>query len=421
MNIKKYTILVLFFNVFFLNANADDMAELKAQMKAMQQQMQLMQQKLDEQQKKLEQQEEMVADRQPSDDSSENTLAHEIADSITVSGALVVNAGRTDSDGWSGESHSDIILDTLELGIDTQVTPWVNGHILFLYEQDDNDNLLVDEGTITIGNQEVSPFYLSAGRMYLPFGNFSSHMISDPITLTLGETREEAIQIGMDLDNGLYTSAYVFNGKIDEADNTYSRTSNSHIDNFGFNIGYILENDNMSLDIGMGYINNIASSDGLQDSASDNALCGGDGCIKDYVGGLSLHAVVSFGDVSFIGEYVGALEEFEASEVSSINTKKLQPKTWNIEAGYHFNLMGKNANIAVAYQASDEFYLATDSTDHFEKAWLLGMNVDIYKNTVLSFEWRHAKAEALVKDAIEAAGEKYENENLLQMNLSIAF
>jgi len=78
-------------------------------------------------------------------------------------------------------------------------------------------NRKVDEGTITIGNADVTPIYLTAGRMYIPFGNFESNMISDPITLTMSETREEAFQLGVELENGLHGSAYLFNGKIAEA------------------------------------------------------------------------------------------------------------------------------------------------------------------------------------------------------------
>jgi len=430
--IGKYGILALCISTLYSNANADDMAELKAQMKAMQQQMQLMQQKLDAQQKKLDQQTltHKEADKKTnaksevsesdfgSKGSAVKVIAHEIADTMTISGEVVINTARTDSDAWSGESTSDVILDTLALGIDAQINPWVNTYMGLLYEQEDDDNLKVDEATITIGNSDISPVYLSAGRMFVPFGSFESNMISDPITLTLAETREEAFQLGVELENGLFGSVYLFNGKIVEANSTYSSTSNSQIDNFGLNVGYALSNDQMDLDLGLGYMNNIATTDGLQDFVDENGLCSGDGCIKDYVGGLSLHAIASFADFIIIGEYITALDKFEHGELGA---DELQPKTWNIEAAYSFNLMGKDANIAVGYQGSDDFYLDDGSTDHFEKAWFVGMNVDVYKNTTLSFEWRHAKAYSEVKDALKAAGDKYDNENLLQMNLSVAF
>jgi len=62
-------------------------------------------------------------------------------------------------------------------------------------------------GTITLGNMEMFPVYLTAGKMYVPFGNFESNMIQDPVTLEIGETRESAGQVGFE-HSGFYGSAY---------------------------------------------------------------------------------------------------------------------------------------------------------------------------------------------------------------------
>lgn len=426
MTLKKIGILAFCLSSMYSTANADEMTSLKAQLKIMQQQIQLMQQKIEVQEMKQLQQEKTMSSvnerhQDPEGKSRVKTIAHEVADTLVLSGSLVINASHTGSDGWSGQNSSDIILDILELGVDAQMGSWASAHILFLYEQEADDNLLVDEAVITIANTEFSPFYLAAGRMYVPFGNFESNMISDPITLTLAETREEAIQLGFELENGLYSSAYIFNGKVSESNNNYSRISNSHIDNFGFNLGYLIENENMSFDFGLGYISNIGSTDALQDSIADNGLCSGNGCINDYVGGLSLHAIASFGNINFIGEYIKTTSSFKSSEITAVNTKELEPAAWNLEAAYNFNITGKDANIAIAYQGSDDFYLATDSSDLFKKAWLIGFNMDLYKNTTLSLEWRKAKAYTEVKNSLTAAGDSYKDENLLQMNLSVAF
>jgi len=114
----------------FVNVQADDLADLKAQMITMQQQMQLMQQKLVVQQQKLDQQAQMTVKSQVSENASGvKAIAHEIADSLNMSGEVVINTARTDSDAWVGESSSDIVLDTLALSIDAQVTSWVSSHI----------------------------------------------------------------------------------------------------------------------------------------------------------------------------------------------------------------------------------------------------------------------------------------------------
>ena len=402
---------------------ADDISELKAQLKAMQEQMQVMQSKLEAQDTTLKQQQKTTTEIKHQQafrekDKDARAVAHQVADSLSIGGVIEVVGNHTNSDGWSGESASDIVLDTFELGIEASAGDWVSGNILFLYEDDDNDNLLVDEAFITIANSEVTPFYLSAGRLYVPFGNFESNMISDPATLTLGETREDVAQIGFETEGGFYGSAYIFNGDADEAKTGYSSVDNNQIDNYGLNFGYSMENDSFGLDVGAGYINNIGTSDTLQDAIDGNGLCAGDGCIKDYVGGMSLHAIATFGQFNLIGEYVTALEDFEASEISTVNTKKLKPKAWNLEAAYNFELAGKDTTVALGYQKTSDMYFDTETTDFFEKAWLASISVGILENTTLAAEWRHADGYSEVKNAI---GNDFEDEDLLQVKLSYEF
>lgn len=406
---------------------SDDLSELKAQLDAMQKQMQVMQKKLEAQDVALKKQEQVstkIQHQQASGHTGEMTTAGKIANSMTVSGAIEIKALDSNSKDWSGDSESDIIVDTLELGIDTSSGDWVNGHVLFLYEQDpgpgrDSDDLQVDEAYITFSNLEVTPFYASAGRIYVPFGNFESNMISDPVTLTLAETRNEVLQLGTEMDNGFYGSGYVFNGDIPESKSGMSDRSNSHIDNYGLNLGYVMEREGFSLDIGAGYINNLAAAGGIYDAMDGNTACAGDDCIKDYVGGMSFHAIANIGSFNLIGEYVSATDDFAISDFTfaSATAKKLRPKAWNLEGAYSFKLVGKKAVFALGYQKTDDFYLQK-STYYFEKAWLSSLSIGLLERTVLTAEWRHAKAYNEVKNVVS---DNFDDEDLLQVKLSYEF
>ena len=419
----KLIVLAFFWSAISLQpVFADDIAELKAQLKAMQQKMLQMQAQLDAQEAALQKQQtaQEISPQAPvaQGQSSVKRVAHEVADSMTIGGVIEVVSSQTDSDGWTGEKAGDIVLDTFELGIEASATEWVSGSILFLYEDAGDDNLLVDEAYVTIGNADETPWYVSAGRLYVPFGNFSSNMISDPATLTLAETREDVVQLGFDTEVGFYGSAYLFNGDAEKAKSNYAAVDNNTIDNYGLNLGYVMENDDLSLDLGIGYINNIATSDTLQDAVDGNTLCAGNACIKDYVAGMSLYAVASFGQFNLIGEYVSAMDEFEANEISGISADELKPAAWNIEAAYHFALAGKDATVALGYQKTRDLYLDAETTDLFEKAWLASLSVAIYENTTLAAEWRHAEAYNEVEAAV---GADYEDEDLLQLKLSYEF
>jgi len=263
----------------------------------------------------------------------------------------------------------------------------------------------------------MTPFYASVGRLYVPFGNFESNMISDPATLTLAETREEVVQIGFETEGGFYGSGYVFNGDADETKGSgYTDADNNHIDNYGLNLGYAMESDDFALDVGMGYINNIGTSDTLEGAISDVGGCGGDGCIKDYVGGISLHAIATIGQFNLIGEYVSALDEFEAGELGVAD--ELKPKAWNIEGAYNFEIAGKETVVALGYQKTDDMYLDHESTDFYEKAWLASISVGILERTTLAAEWRHADGYSETEDAV---GSDFEDEDLIQVKLSYEF
>lgn len=246
-------------------------------------------------------------------------------DNITLSGAVEVEAGFEkidfDAPGAEDEESSDIALATVELGIDADIAKHVSGHVLLLWEEDDTEPVDLDEAFITLDGEDVIPLYLVAGKMYVPFGKFESHMISDPITKDIGETRESAINVGFANDMAGVSLA-VFNGDIDEAGD------DDHVDAFvACATVTVPENTipEVGLTMGISYISNIADSDGLEGEIASGEL-------NDSVAGLGAFLSLSFRERFFLeAEYVGALDEFEAGELSFDGGNELQPVTWNLE------------------------------------------------------------------------------------------
>jgi hypothetical protein len=299
---------------------------------------------------------------------TERGALSKIRDHIDISGLVEVEASSGND--FEDTEFSDIVLATVELGFDAEIHDWVNAHVLLLYEEDDTE-LDVDEGTITVGNPEVCPGYVTAGKMYVPFGNFESHMISDPLTLEVGETNESAVQVGVDA-SGFYASLYAFNGDINEHQDGHD----DQIEGFGGNVGYAFENDSMGIDVGIDYISNIGDSDLVSEFVPEE--------IQDYVPGYALHAILNIGPVGLIGEYVGAADDFEAAELS-FGTGGAQPTAWNLEAGFTFELGGKESTVALGYQRTDEA-LALE----LPEARVIGsFGIEVYDHTTLSIEWAH--------------------------------
>jgi hypothetical protein len=269
-----------------------------------------------------------------------------LSDKVSFSGLVEVEAGF--EKGYENEDTSDIVLATVELGIEAELCDWATANVVLLWEEDDTEPVDIDVGSITLASED-SPFFLTAGRIYIPFGNFETHMVSDPLTLEIGETAESALQVGFE-SGGFHASAFVFNGDIDQDGD------DDEIKNYGVSIGYACENDNMSLDVGVDWINNIWDSDGLGDIVEEDL----DLPLDEYADGIAAHLILNFGSFCLIGEYVGAMNDSEFNVYSPVTqtlvdvSKVEELKAWNIELGYSFEVAGKETTFAIGYQGTDK-------------------------------------------------------------------
>ncbi len=290
-----------------------------------------------------------------------------VTDNVEISGLVEAELGVVQDD-IAGEDSSDITLATVEVHLDAQASDWSSAHVLFLYEGGaEDEHLMVDEGTITIGNPEKLPVYLTAGKMYVPFGSFETNMIADPLTLEIGETGDSAMQIGVE-SNGFYGSVYTFNGDINEVGD------DDEINTFGFNLAYAMENSKMGLNVGMDWLSNIGDTDGIEGALPAE--------IDEYVSGITLHGLFTMGPVNIIGEYVMALDNFTAAELA-FNGAGAEPSAWNIEAGYTMELMGNETTFALGLQGSDEA-LALELP---ENRYVASVGMALFDHTSLGIEY----------------------------------
>lgn len=330
-------------------------------------------QRISEIEKKLASQE-----AEPMPSGERQSFLQTITDSVEISGLIEVEVSSINDD-INDEDTSDITLATIELGIDASLSEWARGHLLLLYEEgEEDDHIIVDEGTISLSNDEKCPGYLTVGKMYLPFGSFESNMISDPLTLEIGEIGDSAVQFGYEA-NGFYGSIYAFNGDINETG------EDDEIDTFGVNLGFGMENETMTLDVGVDWISNIGDTDGIGDYLDSDDHPGGPiDEIDDYVAGLSLHAVFSTGPFTIIGEYVTALDEFEVGEID-FDDDGAEPEAWNLEAAFSTELFNRETTFALGYQLTDEAVALGLPEDRY----LGAVSMAFFDNTSLAFEYLH--------------------------------
>ncbi|MET0026341.1 MAG: LbtU family siderophore porin [Candidatus Thiodiazotropha sp.] len=257
---------------------------------------------------------------------NQTASAESFADRLVFNGVMEVEAQQISPD--EGDNSSDLYLATLELGVAARVNDWTSAEIVLLYEDDGthSGDISVDTGMVVIADPQDS-WYLVAGQYALPFGNFSTNLLSDPLTLEAAETYDVALEAGYEM-SGASLAVYVFKG--DQQD---------EISNGGVRLGYSLEHDDLALSTSFGWINDLSESDSVVDEGS---------AALNKAPAWSLFAQLDWGAFTLIGEYLAATE---ALDVYSTTDK---PSFYNLEAAYHFEVVHTPMTFAVGWQASDE-------------------------------------------------------------------
>jgi len=318
-----------------------------------------------------------------------------IQDRIKFSGLVEFGGAWQSVDNRDGtdEDQSDLALTTVELTAEAEVNDWVNVAITFKYEDatfGDETSVDLDAATLTIGNTEQYPLYFSAGAMYVPFGALLTHfpdapLIDQPLTLSLGETREKAVLVGVE-HQAFSVSGYLFNGDMDKTG------ENNQIESYGLDVNFSFDDEaGFDVLVGASYISNIADSDGLTDSLGDDDRHGGPGTgldeIQDYIAGFDAYLHVGYAGFFVDAEYMTALDDFEPNELAT-GYGKAQPAVYNLEAGYNLD-WGKNLEIALKYAGSDE----SGALGFPEQRYGIAFNQELFEGVIASLAYLHDEYE----------------------------
>jgi len=299
-----------------------------------------------------------------------------ISNFVTLSGLIEVEFATGDD--FAGNNFNSFDTSTVELGLDIKATDWATGHVLIKYEEDgDDDDFFVDEATITLGDTEKFPLTLIAGKFYMPFGNFATNMIQDPLTLEIGEINDSGAAIGFEA-NGFTAALYGYKGMKESDVSDLDPDSYTKM-GYGFMAGYGYEKDDVSFTGGVSWTSNMADSDGAIADTFDDA---GLDSIEDSVNGFGVHVGAGFGPVSFIGEYVTALDNFAQTEIDYL-AQGAEPSAWNAELAYTTELLSRETVFAIGWQQTDEAV----AIGLPESRYLGSVGMEILPKTVLTLEY----------------------------------
>lgn len=293
-----------------------------------------------------------------------------------------------------GQQKTDIDLASAALDTFIGINPWALGFMNFQYDNSpnssdpvrtNNSRIFLRQGFLTLGRLDQSPWYATVGQIFVPFGQYSSYFISDPLTQDLGRAKERAVVLGYKPQEGLYANAYVFKGIQD---------ANKELEGGG-TLGFNQKWGDFSVDASTGLISNLAESEGMQaNGAGSNVPFSGFGQneiterLVHSVPGMNVRSTFSYGAYNLFAEYVRAIKRFDAQDLAFGDINNLagaEPQAFHLEGVYSFYIYGKPSSVALAWGFSKEALALLLP----EQRLMAAFNYSPWIDTLATLEYRH--------------------------------
>jgi hypothetical protein len=324
---------------------------------------------------------------------------------LLLSGVVESQANYTNH----GGAPSTTDIDVTNVSLDTTIlgpSEWILGFVEFSYNNGApmndvfnstsnyrvaNSRVFVNKAFVTFGNLTCSPFYGTFGQYYVPFGTYSTVMVSDTLTKLLARTKARAIELGMMMQskNAFYASAYIFRGDSHAA-------SVAKVNNGGINLGVKFDLGFVTGNIGGGVIGNLTDSGGMQLGTGFQYFEQIDHRVPAY----DIRATLSIGHhLDLIGEFITASTQYNMIDMS-YNNHGAKPSALDLEAAFTFDIFAKPSSIGIGYEKSNQSLAMgvplTRSALVFNTSW--------WRNTLQSLEFRHDRQYAS-SDVATGAGD----------------
>lgn len=304
---------------------------------------------------------------------------------LIFSGKVEGQASYIKNNSFKSGSQSDIDLTGVELDSFVETSPWIGGFLGLDYDNSpltsgvpgsenrlNNSRIFVNKAFILIGNFEKSPFYSSVGQLYVPFGQFSSGLVSSPLTQLMGRVKARAITLNYaspDKD-GVFGSVYGFKSYM---------LANNNINSGGANLGYQFNNAaGWSGRVAGGVISNVAEAEGNFSEMSSGFK------LAHAVPGADVNAQVSKGPFSVMAEYVATTRAYAPADMT-FDDGKAKPTAAHLESDYSFGSDAMPQSIAIAGDVTRQALGL--GLPHYRVS--AAYNISLWRDTVESFEVRH--------------------------------
>lgn len=259
----------------------------------------------------------------------------------------------------------------------------------------------LEQGFITFKNMDWSPLFVRVGRMFQDFGRYDIHPITESLPQVLEESLRTSAQFGFMTRMGFNGSVYTFENGMRQLNPGGSYSAHNR-NNWGSALNFSQPSDQLGYDVGIGYLADFTGVDQVQyavagfNGTTPN-LSGYNGTYRNRVSAFNLHGNLNSGPFTLGVHYVTALQNFSTFDLPTRTAAAIaaggtstgaKPWAFDIIAGYGFSAWGKDQNVYLGYQASQ------NAVNIFlpKARWLAGYGINILKSTNLGLQWNHDQA-----------------------------
>ena len=293
---------------------------------------------------------------------------------------------------YNGNSEKHFNLSDADLAAFAKVSPDVSGFMKIEYDDSaantprriSNSNVKIDDAFLTLGNFKKSPFYLTAGQVYDPFGQYDPYLINSTLTYFLGETKSRAFILGYASQAKQclrpYASAYIYKGDA---------FHHTHV-SYGGDLGFKFNKHATKGRLGVSYTNNIANSMGIQNTdMGANRFSGFDASNSEDLSrepnAVSVYGNVQYKKLELRTDYISTIQSFSRKDLT-FNKHGAKPKAFNVEGVYTFHAFrNRETQLIASYSRSYEML----GLNVPEQRVLASFAVEVFKHTWAQLEYRH--------------------------------
>lgn len=331
---------------------------------------------------------------QTTDNGDQVALGEEWTKYLTVSGVMYADAKAGDlSYVTQGENAEKLSVTNAHLTLEATPNTWSQLTLVTNYSgasgtyganPNDSDftntgisdnTVYVDQAYATFGDEARYPVFAQIGRQYLPFGQYNVNPVIKSLGQVLTEMNTTDVQVGFVVPEGLYGSAYGFQNAVSASGDSTSTDPY----NGGAVLGFKKSNEEMKVDVGMGYLNNMSGVNSVADYINENNSGYG-----SSVAALAPYASFQTGPFGINVDYVTALSSFDKTALPYDTTSEngAKPSAADGRVSYAFNVQDVDQVLFVGYQVSAQ----ASALNLPKKRYHVGYSVYPLKNVLVGLE-----------------------------------